>query len=101
MGSFLLAAGTKGKRFALPNSEILLHQPLVNGGIQGQASDIKIHAEHLIKTRSRINKIYSDMTGHPLEKIERDVERDFYMTASEAKAYGLIDELLVRNTSGK
>ncbi len=101
MGSFLLAAGTKGKRFALPNSEILLHQPLVSGGIQGQASDIKIHAEHLIKTRSRINKIYSDMTGQPLEKIEKDVERDYYMTADEAKAYGLIDELLVRKTSGK
>ncbi len=101
MGSFLLAAGTKGKRFALPNSEILLHQPLVSGGIQGQASDIKIHAEHLIKTRSRINIIYSNMTGQPLEKIEKDVERDYYMTADEAKAYGLIDELLVRKTSGK
>ncbi|WP_027630364.1 ATP-dependent Clp endopeptidase proteolytic subunit ClpP [Ruminiclostridium cellobioparum] len=97
MGSFLLAAGTMGKRFALPNSEILIHQPLVSGGIQGQATDIKIHAEHLIKTRSRINKIYSERTGQPLEKIEKDVERDFYMSAEEAKAYGLIDKILVRN----
>lgn len=97
MGSFLLAAGTMGKRFALPNSEILIHQPLVSGGIQGQATDIKIHAEHLIKTRSRLNKIYSERTGQPLEKIEKDVERDFYMSAEEAKAYGLIDKILVRN----
>lgn len=97
MGSFLLAAGTIGKRFALPNSEILIHQPLVSGGIQGQATDIKIHAEHLIKTRSRINKIYSERTGQPLEKIEKDVERDFYMSAEKAKAYGLIDKILVRN----
>ncbi len=97
MGSFLLAAGTMGKRFALPNSEILIHQPLVSGGIQGQATDIKIHAEHLIKTRSRLNKICSERTGQPLEKIEKDVERDFYMSAEEAKAYGLIDKILVRS----
>jgi ATP-dependent Clp protease protease subunit len=96
MGSFLLLAGTKGKRFALPNSEILIHQPLVQGGIQGQATDVKIHAEHLVATKSRINRIYSERTGQPLEKIEKDVERDFYMTAEEAKAYGLIDEILVR-----
>ncbi|MDF2988890.1 MAG: ATP-dependent Clp protease, proteolytic subunit ClpP, partial [Eubacterium sp.] len=88
MGSFLLLAGTKGKRFALPNSEILIHQPLVQGGIQGQATDVKIHAEHLVATKSRINRIYSERTGQPLEKIEKDVERDFYMTAEEAKAYG-------------
>ncbi len=96
MGSFLVMAGTKGKRFALPNSEILIHQPLVQGGIQGQATDVKIHAEHLLGTKSRINRIYSERTGQPLEKIEKDVERDFYMTAEEAKAYGLIDEILVR-----
>ncbi len=99
MGSFLLTAGAAGKRFALPNSEILIHQPLVSGGIQGQATDIKIHAEHIIKTRSRINKIYSERTGQPLEKIEKDVERDFYMSAEEAKAYGLIDKILVRDHS--
>lgn len=96
MGSFLLAAGTKGKRFALPNSQILIHQPLISGGIQGQATDIKIHAEQLLKTKNVINRIYSERTGQPLEKIERDVERDFYMTADEAKSYGLIDEILIR-----
>lgn len=96
MGSFLLAAGAKGKRFALANSEILIHQPLVSGGIQGQATDIKIHTEHLLKIKNRINKIYSERTGQPLEKIEKDVERDFYMTADEARAYGLIDEILIR-----
>ena len=96
MGSFLLAAGTKGKRFALPNSEILIHQPLISGGIQGQATDIKIHAEQLLKTKNKINRIYSERTGQPLEKIEKDVERDFYMTADEAKSYGLIDEILIR-----
>ncbi|MFZ7102531.1 MAG: ATP-dependent Clp endopeptidase proteolytic subunit ClpP [Peptococcaceae bacterium] len=96
MGSFLLAAGAKGKRFALPNSEILIHQPLVTGGIQGQATDIKIHADQLLKTKNKINRIYSEKTGQPLAKIAKDVERDFYMTSEEAKAYGLIDEILVR-----
>ncbi len=96
MGSFLLAAGAKGKRFALPNSEILIHQPIVTGGIQGQATDIKIHADWLVKIKNRINRIYSERTGQPLDTIEKDVERDFYMTAEEAKAYGLVDEVMVR-----
>lgn len=96
MGSFLLAAGAKGKRFALPNSEILIHQPIVTGGIQGQATDIKIHTDWLVKIKNRVNRIYSERTGQPLATIEKDVERDFYMTAEEAKAYGLIDEVMVR-----
>ncbi|KPU44819.1 ATP-dependent Clp protease proteolytic subunit [Oxobacter pfennigii] len=95
MGSFLLAAGTKGKRFALPNSEILIHQPLI-GGLQGQATDIKIHAEHLLRTKDKLNKIYSERTGQPLDKIQADVERDFYMTADEAKAYGIIDDVILK-----
>lgn len=94
MASFLLAAGTKGKRFALPNSEILIHQPLVSGGMQGQATDIKIHTEWLLKTKDKMNRIYSEKTGQPLEKIEKDVERDYFMDADEAKEYGLIDEIL-------
>jgi len=95
MGAFLLAAGAKGKRFALPNSEILIHQPWVSG-IRGQATDVKIHAEWLLKTKHKLNKILSERTGQPLEKIERDVERDFFMSAEEAKAYGLIDEIMTR-----
>ena len=94
MGSFLLTAGAKGKRFALPNSEILIHQPLVTGGIQGQATDIKIHTEWLLRTKNKINSIYSERTGQPIEKIARDVERDFFMTADEARSYGIIDEVL-------
>ena len=94
MGAFLLAAGTKGKRFALPNSEIMIHQPL--GGARGQATDIKIHAEQILKIKSRLNKILSERTGQPLEKIERDTERDFFMSAEEAKAYGIVDEVMVR-----
>lgn len=94
MGAFLLAAGAKGKRFALPNSEIMIHQPL--GGAQGQATDIKIHAEHILKTRGKLNKILSERTGQPLEKIEADTERDFFMSAEEAKAYGLVDEVMER-----
>jgi ATP-dependent Clp protease, proteolytic subunit ClpP len=94
MGSFLLTAGTKGKRFALPNSEILIHQPLVSGGIQGQATDIKIHTDWLLRTKDKINRIYSERTGQPLEKIQKDVERDFFMTAEEAKSYGIIDKIL-------
>ena len=92
MASFLLAAGAKGKRLALPNSEIMIHQPL--GGAQGQATDIKIHAEHIIRIRNRMNKMYSEMTGQPLEVIERDTERDNYMTAQQACDYGLIDKVI-------
>ncbi len=94
MGAFLLAAGAKGKRFALPNSEIMIHQPL--GGARGQATDIKIHAEQILKIKSKLNKILSERTGQPLEKIERDTERDFFMSSDEAKAYGLVDEVMVR-----
>ncbi len=92
MGAFLLAAGQKGKRFALPNSDIMIHQPL--GGAQGQASDIKIQAEKIIQIRERINKILSERTGQPLEKITIDTDRDYYMTAEEAVAYGIIDEVV-------
>ena len=95
MGSFLLAAGAKGKRFALPNSEILIHQPLV-GGMQGQASDIKIHSDHLIKTRSKMNKFYSEFTGKPIEVIERDTDRDNFMSADEACEYGLVDKVIFK-----
>lgn len=93
MGAFLLAAGAKGKRFALPNSEIMIHQPYLSG-IIGPATDIKIHAEQMLKIKQRLNKILSERTGRPPEVIARDVERDFFMTAEEAKAYGLIDEVL-------
>lgn len=93
MGAFLLAAGAKGKRFALPNSEIMIHQPYLSG-IIGPATDIKIHAEQMVKIKQRLNKILSERTGQPPEVIARDVERDFFMTAEEAKAYGLIDEVL-------
>jgi len=94
MGSFLLTAGTPGKRYALPNSEILIHQPSVYGGFQGQATDIKIHTEHLLRVKNKLNKIYSEITGQPLEKIENDMERDFYMSAEEAIEYGLIDKII-------
>lgn len=96
MGSFLLSAGAKGKRYALPNSEILIHQPSVHGGFQGQATDIKIHADWLLRTKSKINRIYSGTTGQPIEKIERDMERDYFMSAEEAKEYGIIDKILLR-----
>lgn len=92
MGAFLLAAGTKGKRFALPNSEIMIHQPL--GGAKGQATDIKIQAEQILKIKDKINHILSERTGQPLEKIQTDCERDFFMSADEAKEYGLIDAIL-------
>ncbi len=92
MGSFLLAAGTKGKRFALPNSEIMIHQPL--GGTQGQATDIKIHAEHILRIRDRMNHILSERTGQPIEKIIVDTERDNFMTADQACEYGLIDKVI-------
>ena len=90
-----IAAGAKGKRFALPNSEIMIHQPLL-GGLQGQATDIKIHADHIIRTRSRLNKILADRTGQPIEKIELDTERDNFMSAEEAAAYGLIDTVTTK-----
>jgi len=92
MGAFLLAAGAKGKRFALPNSEILIHQPL--GGTRGQASDIKIHADHIIRTRDKLNKILAKNTGKPIEIIERDTDRDYFMTAGEALEYGIIDKVI-------
>jgi len=92
MGAFLLTAGAKGKRFALPNSEIMIHQPL--GGMQGQATDIKIHADRIIKMKETLNKILSENTGKPYEQIVMDTERDNFMSAYEAKAYGLIDEVI-------
>lgn len=92
MGAFLLTAGTKGKRFALPNSQILIHQPL--GGVQGQATDIKIHTDWLLKIKDSLNKALSENTGQPLSKIEKDVERDYFMSADEAQAYGLIDKVM-------
>jgi ATP-dependent Clp protease, protease subunit len=92
MGAFLLAAGEKGKRFSLPNSKIMIHQPL--GGAQGQATDIEIHAREILKTREQMNKITAERTGQPLEKVERDTERDYFMSADEAKNYGLIDQVL-------
>ena len=92
MGAFLLASGAPGKRFALPNSEIMIHQPL--GGMQGQATDIKIHADRIIKTKETLNKILSERTGKPYEQICRDTERDNFMTAIQAKEYGLVDEVI-------
>ena len=92
MGAFLLAAGTKGKRFALPNSEIMIHQPL--GGMQGQASDIKIHADHIIRIKEKLNTILSQVTGKPLDIITRDTDRDNFLTAAQAMEYGLIDQVL-------
>lgn len=94
MGAFLLAAGAKGKRYALPNAEIMIHQPL--GGAKGQASDVKIQAELLLKTRDKLNKILAENTGKPIEQIEKDTDRDNFMTSDEAKAYGLIDEVMRR-----
>ena len=95
MGAFLLAGGAKGKRFALPNSEIMIHQPL--GGAKGQATEIEIVAKHILRTREKLNSILSERTGQPLEVIERDTERDNYMSAEEAKAYGLLDEIMARH----
>lgn len=99
MGSFLLTAGEKGKRFALPNAEIMIHQPL--GGAQGQATEIEIAARHILQTRERLNKILSERTGQPIEVIEKDTDRDNFMTAEEAKAYGLIDEVMENKGSLK
>ncbi len=94
MGAFLLSSGTKGKRYALPNSEIMIHQPL--GGAQGQASDIKIQADHIIKTKHRLNTILSKNSGKPYEQVEKDTDRDNYLSAEDAKEYGLIDEVIVK-----
>ena len=94
MGAFLLCAGTKGKRFALPNSEIMIHQPLL-GGLQGQATDIQIHAEHIVGIKKHLNEILAERTGQPLDVIMADTERDNFMSADAAKAYGLIDEVIV------
>ncbi len=93
MGAFLLASGTPGKRFALPNSEIMIHQPLM-GGLQGQASDIKIHADHIIRTKEKLNRMLAEYTGQSLETIQKDTDRDNYLTAEEACAYGLIDKVI-------
>ena len=95
MGAFLLSAGAKGKRLALPNSEIMIHQPL--GGAQGQASDVKIHADHIVRIREKMNTLLSQYTGQPLDVITRDTERDNYMTAQQAKEYGLIDDILYKH----
>ena len=92
MGAFLLSAGAKGKRFALPNSEVMIHQPL--GGAEGQATDIEIRTKRILRMRDRLNKLLSDHTGQPLEKIEKDTDRDYFMTADEAKEYGIIDKVL-------
>lgn len=97
MGAVLLTAGEKGKRFAMPNSEIMIHQPLIGGGgLQGQATEIKIHADHLVRTREKLNKFLSERTGQPLEVINKDTERDNYMTAEEALEYGLIDGIMTK-----
>jgi ATP-dependent Clp protease protease subunit len=92
MGAFLLSAGAKGKRFSLPNSKIMIHQPL--GGAQGQATDIEIHAREILKTREQLNRILAERTGQPLEKIQADTERDYFMSADEAQTYGLIDQVI-------
>ncbi|HDA1593180.1 TPA: ATP-dependent Clp endopeptidase proteolytic subunit ClpP [Staphylococcus aureus] len=96
MGSFLLVAGAKGKRFALPNAEVMIHQPL--GGAQGQATEIEIAANHILKTREKLNRILSERTGQSIEKIQKDTDRDNFLTAEEAKEYGLIDEVMVPET---
>ncbi|MGH2104169.1 ATP-dependent Clp endopeptidase proteolytic subunit ClpP [Aerococcus urinaeequi] len=95
MGSFIATAGTKGKRFALPNAEILIHQPL--GGAQGQATEIEIAARHILKTKEKMNRLYSEMTGQPVEVIERDTDRDNWLTAEEALEYGLLDQIMTKN----
>lgn len=99
MGAMLLAAGTKGKRFALPNARIMIHQPM--GGVQGQATDIDIHAKEILKIRERLNEILALQTGQPLEKIAKDTDRNFFMDSKEAKDYGIIDEILLKRSSMK
>lgn len=102
MGAFLLTAGAKGKRQALPNAEILIHQPLIGGGgISGQATEIEIHAKHLLRVKERMNRILAERTGQTIERIEADTDRDRYMTAEEAKEYGLIDEVLEKAIQSK
>lgn len=95
MGAFLMAAGTKGKRFALPNSEIMIHQPL--GGAEGQASDIEIRAKRILKMRDKLNQILAERTGQPLERIEKDTDRDYFMSAEESKEYGIIDKIITQS----
>lgn len=99
MGAFLLSSGAKGKRFALPNAEIMIHQPL--GGFQGQATDIDIHAKRILKTKEKLNKILSENTGKSLEQIAQDVERDYFLDGDEAAEYGLVDKVITRNELGK
>jgi ATP-dependent Clp protease, protease subunit len=94
MGAFLLTAGANGKRYSLPNSKIMIHQPL--GGTQGQATEIEIHAREILKTREQLNRILADRTGQPLDKIQRDTERDYYLSADEAKEYGLVDQVIAK-----
>ena len=94
MGAFLLAAGAKGKRFALPNSDIMIHQPLISGGLSGQCTDIKIQSDHLVRTRQKMNEMLAANTGKPLEQVQIDTERDNYMSAQEALEYGLIDKVI-------
>ena len=102
MGAFLLTAGAKGKRVVLPNSEVLIHQPLIGGhGLSGQATEIEIHTKHLLRTKAKMNKILAEKTGQPLEKIEKDTERDYYMTAEEAKEYGLVDQIYEKSEQTK
>ena len=94
MGAFLLAAGEKGKRFSLPNAKIMIHQPL--GGMQGQATDIEIHAKDILKTKATMNRIMAERTGQPLEKVERDTDRDYFLEAEEARAYGIVDQVIAK-----
>lgn len=96
MGAFLLAAGAKGKRYALPNSEIMIHQPLISGGLKGQTTDIKIYSDHLVKTKEKMNRILSERTGKDYEQVCADTERDNFMSAEEARLYGLVDEVIVK-----
>ena len=97
MGAFLLAGGAKGKRYALPNAEVMIHQP--SGGARGQATDIRIHAENILRTKKKLNEILAENTGKPVEQVEQDTERDYYMTAEEAKEYGLIDDVITKPQS--
>lgn len=97
MGAFLLCSGTKGKRMALPNSEVMIHQPLISGGLSGQATDIKIHSDHLIRTRETLNKLIASYSGKPYEQVCQDTERDNYMTATQALEYGLIDKIIEKH----
>lgn len=97
MGAFLLAGGAKGKRYALPNAEVMIHQP--SGGARGQATDIRIHAENILRTKQKLNEILAENTGKPMEQVEQDTERDNFMTAEEAKAYGLIDDVITKPQS--